>query len=244
MSVIHRHYPHRIRLSIGVSGHRVPPKLPTEAEPQLRALLDRIFAAIGDAVSKVESDRAAALPAGGSADLASELVIVSSLAEGADRLVAQAGVAAGFALEVVLPLARAEYTRDFVTQASRAEFDYLLGRAAAIVELDGAPDERPRAYEAAGLFMLSRIDLLIALWDGLEAAGVGGTAQIVSRAIADGIFVVWIEPTNPNVIKVSRCAADGERSANVNARPKESFRSADVATVARVAKKIVTLPTQ
>jgi hypothetical protein len=231
-------------LSIGVSGHRLPPKLPTESVAPLRALLDGLLAAIRDAARSAETD-AAAWPDRGAGDFdatrfARNVVIVSSLAEGADRLVAQAGIAAGFGLEVVLPLARAEYARDFTTQESRAEFEYLFGRAAAIVELDASADQRPRAYEAAGLFMLSRIDLLIAVWDGLAAAGVGGTADIVRRAMAGGIGVVWIEPAPPHAIRLSGGAAGLPPADTLPAL--ECFRSTDVAAVAEVAKQIMTLP--
>jgi hypothetical protein len=216
-------------LRIGVSGHRVPPKLPEESEAPLRTLIDRILAATVDTARK--------------ANAASALVIVSSLAEGSDRIVAAAGLAAGFALQVVLPFKRAEYALDFETQASRREFEELLARASDVFELDGAADERPRAYEAAGLFMLANIDVLIAIWDGEVAAGVGGTAQIVERAIADGIVVVWIEPSHPNAIRISWPGA-GAAPAGANAGFKNTFRPADMATVAGVAEKILTSPTQ
>jgi hypothetical protein len=211
-------------LRIGVSGHRVPPKLPEESEAPLRTLIDRILAAIVDTAR--------------TANTATALVIVSSLAEGSDRIVAAAGLAAGFALQVVLPFKRAEYALDFETQASRREFEELLARASDVFELDGAANERPRAYEAAGLFMLANIDVLIAIWDGEVAAGVGGTAQIVERAIADGIAVVWIEPSHPNAIRISWPGA------GASAGLKSTFRPAGVATVAGVAAKIFTSPTQ
>src|SRR5580698_10770442 len=79
-------------LRIGVSGHRLPPKLPEESEAPLRSHLDRILAAIAATVRK--------------ATTATALVIVSSLAEGSDRIVAEAGLAAGFVLQVVLPFRR------------------------------------------------------------------------------------------------------------------------------------------
>jgi hypothetical protein len=224
VSPAHHPVPSSPRLRIGVSGHRVPPKLPEESEAPVRTLIDRILAAIADT--------------GGTANTASALVIVSSLAEGSDRIVAAAGLAAGFALQVVLPFKRAEYAQDFETQASRREFEELLARASDVFELDGAADERPRAYEAAGLFMLANIDVLIAIWDGEVAAGVGGTAQIVERAIADGIVVVWIEPSHPNAIRIS------SPGAGASVGLKSTFRPADVATVAEVAEKILTSPTQ
>jgi hypothetical protein len=216
-------------LRIGVSGHRVPPKLPEESEAPLRAHIDRILAAVAAAAR--------------AADAATGLIIVSSLAEGSDRIVAEAGLAAGFALQVVLPFNRAEYARDFETQASRTEFEQLLARAGDVIELDGGANERPRAYEAAGLYMLANIDVLIAIWDGEEAAGIGGTAQIVERAIADGIVVVWIEPSHPNAMQIS-WPGSSVAPAGATAGLKNTFRSADVPTIARAVEKILASPKQ
>jgi hypothetical protein len=216
-------------LRIGVSGHRVPPKLPEESEAPLRALVDRTLAAIAATARR--------------ANTASTLVIVSSLAEGSDRIVAAAGLAAGFALQAVLPFEKAEYERDFETPMSRSEFEELLGRACDVFELDGAADERPRAYEAAGLFMLANIDVLVAIWDGGVAAGIGGTAQIVERAIADGIAVVWIEPSHPNAMQIS-WPGSGAAPAGATAGLKNTFHPADVPTIARAVEDILTSPTQ
>jgi hypothetical protein len=216
-------------LRIGVSGHRVPPKLPEESEAPLRALVDRTLAAIAATARR--------------ANTASTLVIVSSLAEGSDRIVAAAGLAAGFALQAVLPFEKAEYERDFETPMSRSEFEELLGRACDVFELDGAADERPRAYEAAGLFMLANIDVLVAIWDGGVAAGIGGTAQIVERAIADGIAVVWIQPSHPNAMQIS-WPGSGAAPARATAGLKNTFHPADVPTIARAVEDILTSPTQ
>lgn len=231
------------RLRVGVSGHRVPPKLPADSVAPLRALLDRILATMVDAARKLERHPIA--NAGGDAgDLATRFVVVSSLAEGADRIVAEAGLAAGFSLQAVLPFGATEYARDFETQASRAAFERLLNRASAVFDLNGAADARPRAYEAAGLFMLANIDLLIAIWDGKIAAGVGGTADIVKRAIADGILVVWIEPIHPDAFNVS-WSVDGKPG-----RPKaftvtsDAFRSADMAAVVQAVKEIMAVPSR
>jgi hypothetical protein len=218
--------PHN-RIRLGVSGHRVPPKLPEASEAPLRARIDRILAAIADMAHK-----------GG---ISREFVIVSSLAEGSDRIVAEAGLAAGFALQAVLPLERAEYARDFEVEDSRAEFERLLARASDVFELGGSVDQRPRAYEAAGLFMLANIDLLFAIWDGEAAAGIGGTAQIVDRAIADGIPVVWIEPTHPNAIRISRPATDARR-AGAQAPSKDTFLPADAAAIARAIEDMLAAP--
>ena len=195
-------------LRIGVSGHRVTPKLPEQSLAPLRTQIDRLFAAFASEARADAASRHAA-----------EIVIVSSLAEGSDRIVAEAGLAAGFTLQAILPFARAEYARDFGAAASRAEFEALLARAAEVVELDGNADRRPRAYEAAGFAMLARADLLIAIWDGEKAAGVGGTADIVTRAIAEEKLVVWIKPSSPDFMQLSRPGV-------------EDFRATDAAAVA------------
>lgn len=218
--------PPRIRLRVGVSGHRLPPKLPAESEAPLRAHIDRIFAAIVATARKTEREYAACAPGSGtspSAAVASEFSIVSSLAEGSDRIVAEAGFAAGFGLEAVLPFGRAEYAHDFETPELRAAFTQLLERASAVFELDGAAADRPRAYETAGLAMLANIDLLIAIWDGEEAAGIGGTAQIVARAIANGIPVVWIEPTQPALMRMASPNAGDVPPANFDLRPEHQL---------------------
>jgi hypothetical protein len=245
-----------IRFRVGVSGHRGPPKLPAESEAPVRAVLDRILAVIGEEACKAESAYMACAPARSAshdrsatsrdatsaADAISDFVVVSSVAEGADRLVAEAGLAAGFTLEAVLPFNRAEYGNDFETQASRAAYEQLLRRTSAVFELDGNVDDRPRAYETAGLIMLANIDLLIVIWDGNLAAGIGGTAQIVSRAIADGIPIVWIEPTNPNATQISLPQAGDLPLANINARPQDNFRAADQAAIALAITDILSLP--
>ena len=230
--------PPRIRLRVGVTGHRMPPKLPIQSEAPLRARLDRILTTVIESARRSDSD----FPGRTSANSGSEFVVVSSLAEGSDRLVAEAGLAGGYVLEAVLPFARAEYARDFHTPESLAAFERLLGHAAAVFELDGDAGERSRAYEAAGFVMLANVDLLIAIWDGEDAAGVGGTAQIVSRAIADGIPVIRLDPQNPSGMRISWPQAGDLPPAHAYAQPTHAFRSASEATIALVIEEILAPP--
>jgi hypothetical protein len=111
-------------------------------------------------------------------------VVVSSLAEGADRLVADLVLARPLArLAVVLPLAAGEYERDFATTASVAEFRELLERAGSVETVDvPAGATREEAYERAGREVVARCDVLIALWDGEPSRGRGGAAEIVEHA--------------------------------------------------------------
>jgi hypothetical protein len=230
--------PPNARLRIGVTGHRLPPKLPEESEAPLRAQMNRIFAAFASAARNIENTHMAQMSAREAAMMRG-IVVVSSLAEGSDRIVAEAGLIGGCKLEVVLPLHRAEYAKDFETAKSREIFDGLLARASKIVDLDGSPAERPRAYEAAGLFMLDNIDVLITIWDGEGAAGVGGTAEIVERAIADGIMVLWIEPTHPHAIQISHSHAASPPQPASHDNVKQAFHPADEAAVTQAVQQIL-----
>ena len=116
------------------------------------------------------------------------LVVLSPLAEGGDRVAAEAGLEVGARLVVPLPMPAELYADDFPTPGSRDEFKALLARAEVIpLPLPpGDPDAlreagplRDRQYLLAGLHVATHCHLLLALWDGCEGGGTGGTAQIV-----------------------------------------------------------------
>jgi glutathione S-transferase len=119
--------------------------------------------------------------------------IVSALAEGADRIVAAAALAAGADLDALLPLDPDDYRRDFVGPDSLAEFDRLLASADTVAVTGAWPDgSRERAYANAGAAMLGRCNALIALWDGAPPRGTGGTAEVVAAAESAGIETIVI----------------------------------------------------
>ena len=123
----------------------------------------------------------------------------SSLAEGADRIVARAGLERqGGTLVAVLPLAPEDYRGDFSEPASRGEFDELLA-VAARVEVTGpdASGTRESAYERAGLAIVDHCDVLLALWDGEPSRGRGGTAEIVKAARRQGRDTLIVPVTRP-----------------------------------------------
>ena len=97
--------------------------------------------------------------------------ILSSLAEGADRLVAELVPEHAARLVAILPLQPDDYRDDFATADSRQRFDTLLAGASS-VEITG-PDvdgTRESAYERAGLAIVDQCDVLLALWDGEPSA--------------------------------------------------------------------------
>ena len=119
--------------------------------------------------------------------------VVSSLAEGADRLVASVVLEkAGGELEVPLPMAPEEYEKDFESVQSRHEFRRLLALATVQTVVSDVP--RPEAYFDAGRAMLRQVDVLIALWDGQPSRGRGGTADIVEVALQQQLPMVLVTP--------------------------------------------------
>lgn len=181
-------------IAIGVTGHR------------LLADVARTSAGIDEAVGRL-------------ADLADGAwTAVSALAEGADRLVARRLLdRPGSSLVAVLPLPPDEYELDFADRESRTAFRRLLDRAAEVVVVPPQPT-REAAYEAAGLVVLQRSDILVAVWDGAAASGRGGTGAIVAEARLRAMPLVWVHAGNrarpgddPAGFGVGRAAATYER---------------------------------
>ncbi len=128
------------------------------------------------------------------------LRLISPLAAGADRVVAEEAIALGFKLQCPLPFSREEYAEDFPTPDLKEKLIELLGKADAILELDGKRAHSDEAYEAVGHTVLRQSDLLLAIWDGKEARGLGGTGQVVQEAFKLEIPVVRINPSFPEQI--------------------------------------------
>ncbi len=178
----------RARLIVGVTGHR---KI---------ADAGRLAAAV-DAVLDTIVLRAADGTVARQNEAPPQLSVLSPLAEGADRLVAELVLArAGTAeLEAVLPMDESEYETDFETDASRSEFRSLLARAGTIHRLP-RPSSREEAYAAAGRYVVDHCDVLIAVWDGKPEEGPGGTAEVVRYARAQGRRIAWIDPNGAEPI--------------------------------------------
>jgi hypothetical protein len=119
-----------------------------------------------------------------------DIVGLTSLAAGADQTLAFCILAAGGRIDAVIP---ANGYRNTMSGQDQKSYDHLLGLAGSIVEL---PNETPSeaAYFEAGRFIVDRSDLLIAVWDGQPAAGLGGTGDVVAYAKQQSVDVEVIWP--------------------------------------------------
>lgn len=136
-------------------------------------------------------------------------IVTSSLAEGADRLVAEEvlkysgeDIHSTF-LEAVLPLDAEDYLRDFKTEESQSQFNSLLDVAGSVINLK-ATGSREDAYLKAGLYIVNRSDVLIAIWDGEAARGTGGTAEIIEYARKRKRVIFWIDSKSGDIKNCSR----------------------------------------
>ncbi len=117
------------------------------------------------------------------------LAACSALAIGADTIFAEAAISLGIPLEAVIPYTH--YEDDFATADERARYLRLCAAASRVIELPYT-DPGPDAYLAAGLWILDRCDLLVAILDNHEPTGhppLGGTADIVNEAHKRAIHV-------------------------------------------------------
>jgi len=159
--------------AIGVTGHR-PHKLNSDG-------LDRIAADIG----RVFDDIAA--KAGGR-----KIVCITSLAEGADTMAAEAALARGWSLVAPLPFPADLYAQDFAEGTARDTFYALLAKAEHFV---CQPDRRDdvAGYRAASSAMLDLADTLVAVWDGEPTTALGGAYDTVREALKRGLPALHID---------------------------------------------------
>lgn len=112
---------------------------------------------------------------------------LTPLAEGADRIFAQALLELGIPYTVPLPLQQKNYEQDFPETVG--QFHELLARADDVFTLPRCPwltdeDITPTAagrnfqYLSVGVYIVNQSDTLFSAWNGNPANGMGGTAQI------------------------------------------------------------------
>lgn len=118
------------------------------------------------------------------------VTVMSSLAEGADQLVAEEAIGLRIPVIAPLPMPRDVYLLDFESTVAREKFDLLLSGATEIFELPITPGNtvqsiaehgknRDRQYAQLGVFLSAHCHILLALWDGKHTDQLGGTGQVV-----------------------------------------------------------------
>jgi hypothetical protein len=132
-----------------------------------------------------------------------EIIVISALADGADRVGARVALASGVRLVVPMPMPRELYLADF-NPSSRIEFDALLAKAEHWFELPilsgltaediATPGQnRDHQYAQVGAYIAMHSELLVAFWNGVPTSLEGGTAQVVEFKL-HGVPVPFAPP--------------------------------------------------
>ncbi len=153
-------------MNIGVTGHR--------------SLPDNDWSWVDDEIGAFLRDRGRPIAAW------------SSLAPGADQHFALIALALGADLHVVIPFDSYEAT--LTEKVDREMFQRLMNSASEIevLQTSGNFDQD---YYAAGKHIVRNCDGLVAVWDGKQSRGLGGTADIVSFARHLHKPVHWLNPS-------------------------------------------------
>jgi len=158
-----------VPLIVAVTGHR------DLVDAELAGIRERVQSFLGELLAEYP-DRG--------------VTVMTSLAEGADQLVAEEALGIGIPLIVPMPMPRELYVNDFKSIKVREKFDFLCSRAAEIYELPITPgntpdsirehgDGRTQQYAQLGVFLCAHCHILLALWDGKVTDKLGGTGQVV-----------------------------------------------------------------
>ena len=181
--------PTRLHLNIGVTAHRDL----VEAEiPRLRAECRAFFEELQRTFPF--------LP----------LRLISALATGGDQIAAEEALRLGIEVVAPLPLPQAEYEHDFHDARALAHFRELLA-ATRPRTLPMAPGNtletvrergpaRNRQYAQLGMFVSSRCQVLLALWDGKSSEATGGTAQVVGYHLHNAMPGFSAADAAPNLL--------------------------------------------
>ena len=157
------HPPSRPHLAfrVGVTGARKPAEAIEALRPRVEEVLRQVRTEI-EHLAGHHDVRAAYAPTELNGSIKPVLTVLSPLAEGADRLVAEVGLELGFTLHVPMPFPETIYKNDFDdTPGSRAAFEALLAKANGnVLAIDGARDDKTnrrwnksRSYEAVGRYV-------------------------------------------------------------------------------------------
>ncbi len=113
---------------------------------------------------------------------------LTSLAVGADQLYAEILLSKGIPYYVIVPCAGYEQTFE---EEKQARYKELLSSSGRTLQLDFEVPSEEAFYEA-GKRMVELSDLVIAVWNGKQAKGLGGTADAVYYALRQGKTVVHL----------------------------------------------------
>jgi hypothetical protein len=171
-----------LTVNVGITGHRAS-LLTANLVDALEPIVENVFRTLREAASSIEADP-------GFPD-SLELRLHTPLASGADQIAARSAHAVGYQVSALLPFVAEEYRNDF-EGPELDEFEGALDAAHDIVALPGARSDPVDAYVHVGMALIEAADIMVAIWDGGEGNGRGGTAHVVELALESSVPVIHI----------------------------------------------------
>jgi len=158
---------------VGFSGHRQIANEKATAE-SIRAALDDLAAKHGP------------------------IVAISSLANGSDALFLTEVSRRNIPFLLILPFPKSRFQKDFQPEEWQ-RVTPLMERASHIEEVSGA-DSDNEAYMETGVRVVDHADVLVAVWDGKQPKGFGGTGDVVAYCRALDKPLEWLNPLTGDIV--------------------------------------------
>ncbi|OJT54253.1 hypothetical protein [Bacillus altitudinis] len=126
------------------------------------------------------------------------------LAKGADQLFAEILKKIGIPYHAIIP--SENYDRTFDESISLLKYQDLLDHAV-IKKVLSFPEPEEKAFYEAGKYVVESTELLIAIWDGQSARGLGGTGDIVKYCLSLNKNVIHLNTNDLsiNILSSSDC---------------------------------------
>ena len=122
----------------------------------------------------------------------SDIVVMTSLAEGADQLCAETAYEMGLDIITVLPMPADEYAKDFEAESLKKLNELIDCSSKVFIAPHKEPFEEGRdyLYRQAGIYIAGHCHILFALWEGTQAdSGGRGTGSIVETKLRNSASV-------------------------------------------------------
>jgi hypothetical protein len=196
--------PKPIVLNVGITGHRAG-VLTAALVRALRPIVYTVFRQLRDATLRLQESEATV---GGAME--ARLRLHTPLATGADQLAAICARSSGYFVRALLPFEPNEYRKDFALGEELDSFEQALEAVNEIVALPGDRADLQSAYVLVGESLVGTADIMIAIWDGEQGNGPGGTAHVVALALQQSVPVIHIDVDHDSDNVRVRALVDGD----------------------------------
>jgi hypothetical protein len=181
--------PRPIVLNVGITGHRAG-VLTAPLIRSLRPVVYTVFRHLRQATLKLQQSEDSLC-----SQTEARLLLNTALASGADQVAALCARSSGYFVRALLPFEPNDYREDFAPGEELDGFEQALEAVDEIVALPGQRSDLEAAYVLVGESLVSTADIMIAIWDGEQARGPGGTGHVVQLALQNSVPVIHIEVT-------------------------------------------------